>query len=90
MLRGGLSSRSATNLVCRRWFSPVHSRNSTWATSTGFSHRQSFIFAAVMPAPHRLLFASGRFTNGQSQLQPAEFLRVARDGGREAVAGAAA
>ena len=54
------------NFEWRRWFSPAHSRNSNWPTSTGFSHRQSFIFAAVNLAPHRPLFASGRFANGHS------------------------
>ena len=62
--RAGLSSRSAMNLVCRRWSSGVHSTNSNCPTSTGFSQRQSAIFFAVEPCPQRPLFASGRFANG--------------------------
>jgi hypothetical protein len=46
-----LSSR-ATNRECRKCLSGVHSTNSNCPTSKGFSHRQSFIFAAVSPSPH--------------------------------------
>ncbi len=44
--RALLSSRSATNFECRRWLSPVHSRNSNCPTSTGFSPaaRRHFCF----------------------------------------------
>jgi len=38
--------------------------NSNCPTSTGCSQRQSCIFAAVSPAPHLPLLASGRFANG--------------------------
>src|SRR5579883_3447545 len=40
---GFLSSRRATNLLCRRCLSGVHSANSNCATSSGRSHTQSFI-----------------------------------------------
>ena len=73
--RAFLSSRRPTNLVCRRWLSPVHSRNSNCPTSTGFSQRQSAIFAFVKPWPHRPLFASGRLANGHSVISsPRNFL----------------
>ena len=34
----------------------------------------SAIFAFVRPYPHRPLLASGRFANGQSDLEPPELL----------------
>ena len=41
------------------------------------NQRQSFIFAAVRPAPHRPLVASGKFTNGHSLLaKPRNFLNT--------------
>src|SRR5258705_13634181 len=43
---------------------PVHSRNATWATASGFSQTHSFIFLAVRPAPHRPSESSGRFAKG--------------------------
>src|ERR1700733_790439 len=46
-----LISPRATNRECRKCLSGVHSTNSKCPTSTGFSHRQSFIFAAVSPSP---------------------------------------
>jgi hypothetical protein len=65
----------ANELECLKWLSPVHSTNSNWATSSGFSHWQSAIFAFVSPWPHRPLRASGRFANGQSLiLEALEFL----------------
>src|SRR5204863_6909060 len=70
-----LSSRRPTNLECLKWLSPVHSRNSNWPTSTGFSHWHSAIFAFVSPWPHRPLLASGRFANGHSSISsPLNFL----------------
>jgi hypothetical protein len=45
--RAFLSLRKAMNFECRRWCSPVHSRNSNCPTGTGFSQRRSFILAAV-------------------------------------------
>jgi hypothetical protein len=60
-----LSSRSPTNRACLRCPSVVHSTNSNWPTSSGFSQRHSFIFSAVSPCPQRPLLASGRFANGR-------------------------
>ena len=37
-MRGSLSSRVATNLICRTWFEPVHSRKSNRATNSGRNH----------------------------------------------------
>ena len=54
------------NRECRRWSSGVHSTYSNCPTNFGLNHRQSFIFSAVRPCPHRPLLASGRFTKGQS------------------------
>ena len=56
------------NRECRKCLSGVDSTNSNRATSTGFSHRQFFIFAAVSPSPQRPLRASGRFANGHSTI----------------------
>jgi hypothetical protein len=64
--RGFLSLRRLTKRVCRRWLSPVHSRNSNCPTSSGLSHRQSAILALVRPWPHRPPFASGRLAKGHS------------------------
>jgi hypothetical protein len=63
-----LSSRKPMNRVCRRWRSLVHSKNSNCPTSTGFSHRHSFIFAAVSPWPQRPLLFSGRLAKGHSDI----------------------
>src|SRR5919109_5241314 len=69
------TSRSPTNFECLKWLSPVHSRNSNWPTSTGFSHWHSAIFAFVSPCPHRPVLASGRFANGHSLISsPLNFL----------------
>jgi hypothetical protein len=61
-----VSSRSPTNLLCRRWSSEVHSTNSNCPTTCGLSHRHSTIFAAVRPAPQRPAFFSGKFAKGHS------------------------
>src|ERR1700730_13736286 len=47
--RGSLSSRIATNLVCRSLSASVHSAKSTLTTASGFSQMQPFIFSAVSP-----------------------------------------
>ena len=43
---------------CRRRSSGVHSANSSYPTSSGFTQRHSAIFAATSPSPQRPLFAS--------------------------------
>ena len=63
---GSMSSRMAMYRVCRRWPSPVHSRNSNCPTSRGPRQQQSAIFLNVRPAPRRPLFFSGRFANGHT------------------------
>jgi len=60
------SSFSATNRLCLRWPSGVHSTNSNCATSTGWSQRHSFIFSAVRPCPQRPPHGSGRLEKGHS------------------------
>src|ERR1700722_2316886 len=43
-LLGSLSSLMPTNLMCRTWCVSVHSRNSKFATSSGFTQTHPFIF----------------------------------------------
>jgi hypothetical protein len=64
-------SLNPTNLEGRRWFSPVHSRNSNRPPSTGESHWHSAILACVRPWPQRTALASGRFANGQWSISSA-------------------
>jgi hypothetical protein len=75
-----LSSRKLTKRLCRRWPSDVHSTNSNCPTSTGLSHRQSTILAAVSPTRQRPAFFSGRFANGVSSGLNF-FIRFARKAG---------
>jgi hypothetical protein len=78
-----LSSRSPINRLWRRWTSSVHSTNSKYPTSTGFSHRHSTILAAVSPAPQRPAFFSGRLAKGHSLISSGLILlnSSARDAG---------
>jgi hypothetical protein len=50
------------------------STRSNWPTSNGRSHRQTPIFSAVNPSPHRPLLVSGRFANGYSAVSKARNL----------------
>jgi hypothetical protein len=62
-----LSSRIATKVECLRCPGSVHSRNATWHTSFGLTHRHWSIFSAVNDSPHREALFSGRFLKDTGQ-----------------------
>ena len=86
--RASLSSRNAMNFECRRWWSPVHSRNSNWPTKHRLQPAAVCHLRLRQPGSPPTALALGQIRErALLRFQPTKFLHQLRaHDGREPVA----